>query len=575
MEAQQQAEKIKREIISKFSVYAETCLMIKDKKGQIVPFRLNNAQKIIDEIIENDLAKGKPLRYIILKARQEGVSTYFEGRVYHRQANNINRKAIIVGHEAKAATNLFNIFKTYHEHIDEYFEPSILHSNEKKLSFGVLRSEIEIASAESRESLGRSSTNQDLHATEVGFWPGAEESMLALLQTIPDEPNTLVAIESTANGIGGWFYDTWQGAMNGENDFTPIFLAWFHLPEYEKVFDDEDEKERLKISLSEYEKDLINRFNLTLEQINWYRYTLRNKCGNDKDRMKQEYPSTPEEAFITSGRPVFDIKICYKNYLESHNPMWQGNLEYVLSDTGEPLDVKFIPNPKGYLKIYERFEISDNEEYRFAAGCDVAEGLAQGDYSVIKIYDRKTKTFPITWHGHIDPDLLAIEQHKLQLFLKDKWFINTERNNHGLTTIVGAYKLGVSQKYQQNFTKGYEIKGNQELGFKTNLATKPVLINNLSEAIRDHLFDDQEQEFWSETMTFVRNEKGHMQAQDKDKNPGIKCFDDRVIASALAIDCSIWMPNYYVEEVDNLPEWYKKEFEEDLDPRKSITVMGV
>ena len=134
--------------------------------------------------------------------------------------------------------------------------------------------------------------------------------MLALLQTVPDENNTLVVIESTANGVGGWFYDTWQAAVNGENDFVPIFLAWFDLPEYTKSFLTDADRTKLLASLSDYEKNLIKKYKITLEQINWYRHTLANKCNNDVDEMKQEYPSTSEEAFITSGRPVFDSKIC-------------------------------------------------------------------------------------------------------------------------------------------------------------------------------------------------------------------------------------------------------------------------
>ena len=540
-----------------FVEFAKQHLKIKDKKGNIIPFELNQAQQKVDEIFENTRKEGKLLRFIVLKARQEGISTYTEGKIFKRNAREENRSALIVAHEADASTNLFNMFKTYYDYLHPFLQPSIKHSNEKKLSFGVLKSEIRVATAEAREKLGRSSTIQDLHCSEVAFWSDAKSAMLALLQVVPDEENTLVVVESTANGVGGWFYDTWQDAVNGNNDFIPIFLAWFDLPTYSRDFANNEEKARLEESLNEYEIALINKYSLSLEQINWYRYTLKNKCNNDPDEMKQEYPSTPEEAFITSGRPVFDRIITYNNYLESKEPIAIGNLVYVYDTAHENIvNVEFVHDKRGFFKVYKNFTIDDDEYNVFAAGCDVAEGLEQGDYNSIRILDRRNNTVIAEWHGHLDPDLLADEQHKIYLWLNKQVYIGTEANNHGLTTIVGAYKHNVKQYYRQDYTKGYEAQ-KMELGFKTTQVTKPFAINMLSEAIREKTFIDYSKLFWGEALTFVKNEKGQMQAQGKDKDPSVKNYDDTVMATSIMLVVHSWMPNYIRKKNKELPPHFQ------------------
>jgi len=520
--------------IQNFKKFAFNFLKIKDKQGKIVPFVLNNAQKKILQVYEK--LQGEPVRLIILKARQEGVSTLVEGLIFQRNSFDLNRKAVIIGHEQEASNNLFAMFKRFYEYLHDPIKPILEHSNEKKLSYKKLKSEIKVYSAESGEKVGRSSTNQDIHCTEVAFWRNAKESMLALLQTVPDEPNTMVVIESTANGIGGWFYDTWKGAISGENDYTPIFLAWFDLPEYSKKLEN---GEILAVNtLTDYEREIKRKYNLTLEQLNWRRYTIKNKCNGDEELFKQEYPSTPEEAFLTTGRPVFDINICSKRLFEAKKPLCVGDL---VENGGK---VEFVENPKGFIKIQETIVLDDDENNVFAAGCDVAEGLDQGDRSIIKVLDRRTNKVCLTWAGHIDPDMLADEQMKIQKFLKEKIYFCTEMNNHGLTTISRGYHLGLNQYYRDTYQKGYGVQKNI-LGWKTTSQSKPIMINALSEWIRENLFEDSEKEFWSECLTFVRNAKGQMQAEGKDRDPSTKNFDDRVIANALMIICSNWMPNYY------------------------------
>lgn len=542
-------EETKLRLLTDFKLYSEYCLKIKTKKGTLSPFALNKAQIKVNEIYNKAAQFNKPLRFIVLKARQEGISTYFEGRIFLRTANQKNRKAVIIGHKSDASDNLFGMFTTFYKHLPQQMKPSTKYSSKKEIVFGELNSSIEVDTAENGEGVGRSGTIQDLHATEVAFWRDAATTMLALLQTIPDEPNTLVVVESTANGIGGWFYDTWQDAVEGKNDFIPIFLSWFDLDEYTKPFENDEDKQKLIGDLSEYEVQLKEKFNLTYEQLNWRRYIIANKCNHSEDQFNQEYPATPEEAFIASGRPVFNAKMIISKLNTCVGPEKYGDLVYIYKNE-KIVGVDFIENPKGFIKLHKQIGADVNaisEHNRFCSGWDIAEGLEQGDYTDGFVYDRKFNEIVMSWHGHLPPDMVAEEQDKINRYLN---FVSnvcfaTEKNNHGLTTITNAYNLGLWQYHRQEYQSGAFPESKADYGFITNAKTKPYIINQLDEWLRDNLFFCNDKEFFKQCLTFVRNEKGQMQAQGKDKDAATKCYDDAVMAMAITIEVHRWMPNYY------------------------------
>lgn len=523
-----------------FSFYAERFLKIENKAGKVIPFKLNNAQRKVDKIISDFRRNNpnKPIRTLNLKARQEGISTYYSGRGFWKVSTKFNKHCKIVGHVGTASNNLFTMTKRYYDHLPQELKPVLKASNAQELSYSKLQSDIKILTAETGD-IGRSSTNQYLHLTELAFWRDAKTTLTALMQTVPDDNETEIHIETTANGLGGTFYELWQDAKNGKNDFIPIFLAWWEHEEYTKPIESFE-----TFVLTAEELNLKKAYNLTNEQLNWRRWAIKNKCGGDTDVFKQEYPANDIEAFLTSGRPVFNVEVCQSNYLECDNRQYQqGNLVYNSKGI-----LEFEENKNGYIKLYRQIDLNPNDIYRFAIGCDVAEGLEQGDYSYMPILDRHKKDIPMVWHGHIDPDLLADEQYKIQQWLLGQCYFCTEFNNHGIAVVNSAYRLGVKQYYQQDFTKGVEMQ-KDTLGFKTTSSTKPEMIKHLTSAIREDDFKSYELEFWDECLTYVKDEKGRMGAQGKNKNPGVRCYDDRVMGTGLMWICHLWMPLY--QTIDN------------------------
>lgn len=365
--------------------------------------------------------------------------------------------------------------------------------------------------------------------SEVAFFPDAKTTMLGLLQSIPDEMNTLVVLESTANGVGDWFHDMWQKAVKGENEFIPIFLPWFIDPAYTRPFSSKAEKQQFIDEINivtrntkgdpirTYEYELMEKHNLTYEQLNWRKYTIKNKCHGDEILFMQEYPSTADEAFISSGRPKFSIKALKKYETITAEPT-RGYLK--ADEVGE---VTFFEDPQGYISIWKQPE----PDKFYCIGADVAEGLAQGDYSCAVVGDADTFDIIAMWHGHIDPDLFGIELIKLGKFYNEA-YLGVENNNHGLTTLTTIKR---EEYWNIFFSKSYDRISDtitQKIGWSTTSRTKPLMIDKLAEFVREMYIGIYSSLIISEMFTYVIDDKGHTNAQ-------IGCFDDTVMATGILL----------------------------------------
>lgn len=534
------AKKFLKKIKEDSEFYMSSFLKIRTKRGELVNFKLNKAQKKAEKIIKEMEVKGKPVRIICLKARQLGFSTYSEGKIFHKTANNPFRNSMIIAHEDKATQNLFNMSKLFYDELPPIIKPMKKYSNESALSFENptnddnvkyknpgLRSKITVATAKNVQT-GRSAMLHYLHASEVAFWDNAEVLMTGLLQCVPGLPDTMVFIESTANGIGGWFYDFWKKSERGETDYYPLFLAWFDDPEYSRPFDSKAMKEQFveeccKISYDNNgnevrteEWNLKEKFGITWEQLNWRKWAIDNLCFGNIDMFHQEYPSTPDEAFIASGRPQFHVP-SLKQYLEHiKKPERSG---YLQEKNGS---IFLLDDEKGYIKIWKEPE----KDKFYVIGADVAEGLADGDYSCGIVLDEDLDLCA-SWHGHIDPDLFGSELIKLGQYYNDA-YLGVEANNHGHTTLNTITRKEYWNIYYQKSYDKIQEKISQKIGWNTNARTKPLMIDKLSEFIREKWIGMYWDTLLSECLTYVKDDDGKTNAQ-------AGCHDDTVMALAIAL----------------------------------------
>lgn len=288
-----------------FEYYAPRALAIRLKKGNVEPFTLNKAQMYLHLKAEDQLKRTGMIRVLILKGRQQGISTYVEGRFYWKVTHREGVQAFILTHEDRATDNLFKMVDRYHQNCPPEFKPSTGASSAKELSFDKLDSGYKVGTAGTKGT-GRSSTLQHFHGSEVAFWPHADTHAMGVIQAVPREPNTEIFLESTANGIGNYFHAQWQAASAGLSSYITVFLPWYWQPEYRIPV---NEGFQLRADEDDDEVALMDQFGpdgLTHEHLAWRRekiVELSAKGSGDDGlwRFRQEYPFTAAEAFQTSG----------------------------------------------------------------------------------------------------------------------------------------------------------------------------------------------------------------------------------------------------------------------------------
>lgn len=279
-----------------FQSFATDCLTIRTKTGKAEPLALNKAQLYIHKKLEEQRRRTGKCRAVILKGRQQGCSTYIEGRFYWRSVFREGVRTFILAHEKDSTNAIYEMAKRYHDNCP--VKPVTGKSNAKELSFSDIDSGYRIGTA-GNDSVGRGTTLQYFHGSEVGFWAERNTAELTsgIMEAVPDADETEIILESTANGVGNYFHNETLKALRNEGEFILIFIPWYWQEEYTKP-----EEENFKPTPEE--SDLMSQHGLTQGQVLWRRNKIINLTTalvDGKKKFKQEYPFTVTEAFQVTG----------------------------------------------------------------------------------------------------------------------------------------------------------------------------------------------------------------------------------------------------------------------------------
>lgn len=500
-------------------------LKIRTKDQKLKLLQLNEAQHRLYEIVERQEKYNLPVRVICVKPRKVGLSTGIQGLFFHRAITRPLQKALTVAHDLDSTEEMFQMSDLFYTELPEQFKPMKRFSNRGELAFENpdeesrktrpgLRSQLRIGTA-GKIDLGRSKDIHLLHCSESPYWPNAEETELSVLNAVPDLPSTMVFKEGTPNGVGTKFHRDYEDAKAGRSAFAPYFMGWQEFREYRmsltvspEVFRDtiDDEERKLKAA-----------YNLSLQQLNWRRWAIDNKCGRDENKFLQEYPDNDIDCFLVSGRPRFNARALHDLLLQCRDPVARG----FLRRDGHLVTME--QNDRGYVKIWRPPAIG----HRYVIGADVAEGLVHGDFSCAHVYDWDDACLCAEWHGHIEPDLFGEECSKLGKIYFDA-LIGVEANKDGGTVNSRLKNDGYPNLFYRQEMDRRTNRKTARLGWLTTTQTKPAMINSLSDAMKDGA-EIPSKETISEMMTFVYHDDGKVGAQDG-------CFDDRCISSAIAME---------------------------------------
>ena len=498
-------------------------IKIVNKDGEQVPFVINEVQEKIDNKIKELEDQGLPVRIIVLKARQEGVSTYTQGKILCRTVKNKNRNALVVAHRDDSTTAIFEKAKYMYNHLPGNVKPLQRASNTKELIFDKpthyhgkeqgLNSKIKVQTAGSGD-IGRSDTYHYVHLSEFAFYSGDPEATLTgILNSVPDIPGTIVLIESTANGMNA-FKELWDKAEAGESDFIPMFFAWHDYPSYQKSV---TEEERIEImsSLDEYEQSIVDLYNLSAEQIAWYRWKLRNGCSGNKDLMKQENPSFPKESFLSTGRPVFNsnqilMRIEQLKKIYAKNPPKKGSFTFEWSnpetrDKIKDSSIKFVEGFSNSITIYE----GPKNGYPYVIGGDTAGDGA--DAFTGTVINNATGKRVVTLHGKLDPDTYTHQMYCLGKYYNNA-LISIEVN-FDIYAVKELERLKYRNQYKREIIDEIGHKKQYKYGWKTDGNTRPLIISNEIVLIRDNIELFTDIAMLNEAITFVYDKNGRPDAE--------------------------------------------------------------
>ena len=556
-------------IASDFLFFCERNLLIRDKySNQLIPFYsvLNWEQKELVRMVSEDLAHGRPVRYIILKARQMGMSTLIEAMGYWWTSTHRFSTTVIIAHEKEATKNLYEMFRRYYEYSHPAFKPDRKYNTKQDLTFDVsdevkksydaqglpspgLQSEIKTMVA--AEGKGRSSTIKYFHGSEVAFWDDSADVTSAAVQAVPMAPETFIFLESTANGIGGYFYDEWNASKRGESQYTPVFFPWHSHNEYEvaNIIDedlgelDPEEEALYKLFESEnYPRDSWPR------KIYWRRMKKK-EFRTDPKKFYQEYPSTPEEAFLASGRPVFDVPRLQE--MERIAVEAKKTMPYKCGEIKKVTDPETGTERVGFVNV-RRVNDHDPTPLRmwwnvergrkYVIGVDVSEGIEvesssgkEADFSVITVFDVKARKTVARWRGYADPDQLGEVVFSIGTYYNNA-LVGVEINNHGIATAAKLRNMFYRNLYMRETAEDEQFQvRTTKFGWQTNKKTKPIMISELQRSIREGDIIDLDIVFIREAMSYIRKDNGAMEAQQGQ-------HDDVVMSTAIALQMADWSP---------------------------------
>lgn len=484
--------------------WIESCLFIIDKNSEKVPFLTNAVQKLF--------FAARTLRDIVLKARKMGISTFILAIMLHACVFRKNTRAVVISHEEEATLRLLERLRYMIKH--SLWPINVGKDKEGMMTFPDTDSWIYIGTAGSR-SFGRGDDITHALLSEPAFYKSLD-IITSVGQALVN--NAWMVLESTANGAGTPYHELWLAAEKGISEFLRHFFPWWRDPAYAKPEADARMELAAK-GLTPEEKKLQGAFGLSLGQIAWRRWKIRDMHGDVK-KFAQEYPATAEEAFLASGRMVFDWEaiLAQEKANEGLEPKWCG----VLVDAGTEYTIE--PVPEGPLTIW----VTARAGAEYLLSFDSGKGVEDGDYSVASVWDART------WQQVAQYRALASEMDFgdvcYGLGALYNWAPIAGENNYPGNAV---YQRLIDRKYPNLWRDPHATTraaggAPQEPGFKTTAKSKGLMIADLRQGLAERDVRLLSPQTLRELKTFCVLDNGAMGAREG-------CHDDTVMEAAVAV----------------------------------------
>lgn len=491
------------------------------------------------KLVEEGLKSKKPIRVRILKARQMGFSTLISALGFWWSSMNENSTYAVVAHKESSASSIFEKNKIFYDNLPRPLKPRTNRFNSERISFSIdggggLRSKIFFGTAGGGE-LFRGETILFLHKSEVAFWEDKSGTLKKSLNaTVPYSPFSCIIEETTANGYNE-FKDAWDRSVRGEDNYIPLFVGWNEMVEYALTppKDFEASEKELKLQMD---------YDLSNAQLYWRRVKIANDYDGNEMWFQQEYPLTPEEAFIASGSGVFDSDTIRQGYLSASKPIMEKAIESVMvkerlkiweePETKEEVEfnqlVRYNEELQDYEYIRGDIEVARTKVYaNYTLAVDTS-GLG-ADYNQIVVWHNIKKTMVARFGiKNINEERLAKIVVEIGEYYNHALIVAEVNYSHAIYDYI--VELGYKNLYYTESVSRIDKKqNNRELGWKTTKLTKAPLISSLRALLNENPEAILDKEFWYETEYYVLQDV----ATNK-MNAVSGHHDDIIMANAIA-----------------------------------------
>ena len=555
-----------KDLLNEVKKYPEKLIelefVVVDKNQQTMPFFLNEVQYEFIEVLnkaKDDFEKGliTDISILILKGRQQGFTTLVTA--YQEACSILNRnfQGFTLADKSDNAETIFqNKAKFPYSQLPDVLKPTEKFNNRKQLLFEKINSSWAVDTA--TKDVGRSRTVNFFHGSECAFWKDGIASIQAALGEAFTK-NCIKIYESTANGYND-YQKMWDSGVH-----INCFFEWWRTKEYRINFPSEDDKQQFIKNIDSKTdwiwtrlKWLRDEIKLELEQLFWYYKKYEGYL--DKDLIKQEYPCSPREAFLLSGANVFDIEKILARLQKLPKPLMTGYFKYKY-DGLNITDIQWVKDNNGYINIYQ--VPNSPTVTKYCIGGDTAgEG---SDYFTAHVLDAKTGIQVAALKHQFDPD-----QYAKQLYCLGKWYGTLKKCSQdaliGIEANFDSFpireltRLGYRNQYVREKIDEYTGKTEKRFGFKTTSITRPTIISNLIQIVREHIETINDKDTLEELLTIIRNEKGRIEAPEGG-------HDDQMMGLAIAHEMRNQV-SFYQEEIFVNPQHsfsVEKRYETNLD----------
>lgn len=541
-------------------LYAKSCLKIRAKNSELVPLEFNEAQLRVHRMVAKQRQESGRVRAIVLKARQEGVSTYTAARFFRGMHLRAGVKAMVIADSLDRAGVLFDIYQRYLQNVPDELAPAGKAVSQRKRMAFAHDSELSVRPASDTEA-GRAQTIHLIHASEIAFWGSlgvdASATWTSLMQAVPHQGSEVI-VESTAKGAGGLFHQMWENAENNDSGWLSIFLPWWIHKEYQLTCSAET-RDLIESTKDEFEEQALTEgiwyegspHILSFDQLAWRRMVIVENFGGDRERLgrdavrnfQQEYPATAEEAFLVSGACFFDEDALRLMTRTAGEPTMRGRLVLDPNDM-----VRLVPADRGFVRVYEQ----PDPEKHYVIGADTAEGKLVAarmghedterggrDYSSAVVYDVHEKRVVAELHGRIAPEVFAEQLRLLGNYYacgggktgsdRQVALIGVERSHSSGQTVLRLLREHYHYPrlyWAREFNKLTKRVG-RVLGWNTTVETRMPMLDELGMLVRQGQLSVPSKDVVREMVTFIVWEDGKPAAEEG-------CHDDRVIALGIA-----------------------------------------